>query len=347
MSALSNLRGWLVKILVNNFFHGVLQRGIPIYTENLCIALRQQGCQVEEWRCPTWLHRVPRGLLNVLFVLFEQCLMPIRGLLYDKVVYPYNTVALLGAGQRRSLLVVHDFIPNRRRDTSLAARYVKTCQYLYAAMAGEVAYVSRTTARVAQLAGLFRRSRAYLFPNAFWTFRQAYHGPQPAPHEAVLLCSGSGSNKDLAGALALYRDSGMWQRYPLYILGLAGDSTPLAASLQRWPELAARLTVLPRLDNAEVVRHYLQAPLVWVHSRREGYGRSIAEAKLCAKPVLASRIPPFVQQKDDTVFLYANAPEFTAAWQALEQQRGAAVTPAEPREHTELLANTREWLQHA
>lgn len=347
MRDLLNFQGCLVKILVNNFFHGVLERGIPIYTENLCIALRQQGCQVQEWRCPVWLRGLPRSVLNILFVLSEQCLMPIRGLFYDKVVYPYNTVALLGAVQNRSLLVVHDFIPNRRRDTSLAARYVKVCQYAYAALGGEVAYVSRTTCRVARVAGLFRRSRAYLFPNAFWTFRQAYHGPLPPQQEVVLLCSGTGGNKDLAGAIALYRSSGMWQRYPLYILGLAGETGAVATSLQRWPELASRLTVLPRLDNAEVVRYYLQAAWVWVHSRREGYGRSIAEAKLCAKLVLASRIPPFVQQKDQTVFLYAAEPDFSAAWQALEQQRSAAVTPVEPKEHTELLANTREWLKHA
>jgi len=336
-----------VKILVNNFFHGVLQRGIPIYTENLCIALRQQGCEVTEWRCPFWLHGLPRWLLNMLFVLFEQCLMPIRGLFYDKVVYPYNTVALLAACQHGSLLVVHDFIPNRRRDVSLAARYVKACQHLYAAAGGDVAYVSSTTARVAKVVGLFRRSRRYLFPNAFWTFRQAYHGPLPAPHAAVLLCSGSGSNKDLVGALALYRYSGMWQRYPLNILGLAGDGTLVADSLQRWPELAAHLSVLPQLDNSEVVRHYLQAPFVWVHSRREGYGRSIAEAKLCAKPVLASRIPPFVRQKDETVFLYATESEFTAAWHALEQQKGVVVTPAEPKEHVELLTNIDKWLRNA
>lgn len=336
-----------MKILVNNFFHGVLDRGIPIYTENLCIALRQQGCHVREWRCPVWLHGLPRSVLNVLFVLSEQFLIPVLGLFYDKVVYPYNTVALLGAGQDRSLLVVHDFIPNRRRDKSLAACYVKLCHCAYAALRGEVAYVSHSTLRVARIAGLFRRSRAYLFPNAFWTFRQAYHGPQPLQKDVVLLCSGTGDNKDLAGAIALYRSSGMWQRYPLYILGLAGEMEAVATSLQRWPELISRITVLPRLDNAEVVRYYLQAAWVWVHSRREGYGRSIAEAKLCAKLVLASRIPPFVQQKDRTVFLYASESDFSEVWLALEKQRTAAVTPVEPKEHTELLANTREWLKHA
>lgn len=65
------------KILLFNFYNGVLYRGIPIYSSNLKIGLEKEGCEVNEWKCPNALNKMPRFLLDLLFVFSEQILMPL------------------------------------------------------------------------------------------------------------------------------------------------------------------------------------------------------------------------------------------------------------------------------
>jgi hypothetical protein len=135
----------------------------------------------------------------------------------------------------------------------------------------------------------------------------------PIREQHVLLCSGWGANKDLSGALALYLNSGLYKSRPLHILGLAGRREVVDRYCDNHPELAGLITVLPKVEDREVVRAYETAAWVWVHSRKEGYGRSISEARFCACHVVATDIAPFREQKDNFTLLYSTLEEFERA----------------------------------
>ena len=331
-------------ILIFNFFDGVLSRGIPMYVQNLRIALEQHGFSCCEVRCPASLRRVPRVLLNLLFVAYEQAVVPIWGLAYDRVIYPYNSVSLLGSLMGGSLLVVHDFIPNSRRRTKFAARYIRATQRVYAWFGRDVALISRRSEMVARRARLFPRSRTFIFPNTFFRFMQQLRPEGGQRGEHVLLCTGWGINKDLPGALELYRASGLWQKRTLKILGISGHSEAVDAFCAKHREMADRITVLPRLEDDEVGEAYRAASWVWVHSREEGYGRSIAEAKLCGCRIVASDIAPFREQWDSTIFLYSGLSRFLEAWSRCESAAIADI-PREPREHALLHQEIARFLR--
>ena len=323
-----------------------MERGIPIYCKNLRETLEREGNHVFELCCPVWAHGLPKSLLNILFMLYEQLLMPILSLFYSKSVYPYNTASVLGSLHPGSLLIVHDFIPNRKSDKGLVARYVRLTQCVHAAFGRDVACVSTATYRVAMKLKAFAKSRLLILPNGFWTFRQAIRGLSFPQGEHILLCTGVGQNKDLCGALNLYTSILAERRIPLALLGLAGNEVITQRWLNEHPEVdPALIRVLPRLSDGEVVEAYMRSRWVWVHSRREGYGRSIAEAKCCAKYTIATNIPPFRDQKDSTVQLYGDAQSFSKAVDVLECIDRSALQPQEPAEDKLLEENVRQWLK--
>ncbi|PXW97067.1 glycosyltransferase involved in cell wall biosynthesis [Sphaerotilus hippei] len=323
-----------------------MDRGIPIYCKNLRRALEIEGHHVVELCCPAWAHGLPKSVQNVLFMLCEQFLMPVLSIFYSRSVYPYNTASVLGSLHTGALLVVHDFIPNRKSDKGLVARYVRMTQWVHAALGRDVACVSYATYRVAQKVNAFAKSRKLVLPNGFWTFRAAINGLSFPQGEQILLCTGVGKNKDLKGALDLYASILSERRIPLALLGLAGDTGIMQGWLAEHPEINPTLIrVLPRLTDREVVEVYMRSRWVWVHSRSEGYGRSIAEAKCCAKYTIATNIPPFRDQKDQTVQLYGDRQSFERAVAALEGIDRSALRPQEPTEDKLLVKNIRLWLR--
>lgn len=334
-----------MRILIFNFFSGVMERGIPIYCKNLRGALEIEGHQVVELRCPVFARHFPKPVLNLLFVLFEQLLMPVLSLFFSRSIYPYNGMSVLGSLHSGSLLVVHDFIPNRLRDKSLVARYIRLTQRAHAMLGRDVAYVSTATSSIGHKINAFRKSRQFILPNAFWTFQAATQAMSFDSEEAVLLCTGVGRNKDLPGALDLYAGYLASRAIPIVLLGLAGDTTITNKWLAENPQIDSHLIrVLPKLTDSEVVATYMKARWVWVHSRREGYGRSIAEAKCCAKYVLASNIPPFREQRDNTVVLYSDIQSFGDAVSKIESLDLSVLRPQEPTDHARLSENICLWL---
>lgn len=272
--------------------------------------------------------------------------MPVLSLFHSRSVYPYNTASILGSLHPGALLIVHDFIPNRKGDKSLVARYVRLTQCVHAALRREVACVSTATYRVANKLKAFPRSRRLVLPNGFWTFRAAIRGLSFPQGEQVLLCTGVGQNKDLRGALDLYAAHLADRRTPVALLGLAGDTAITQSWLAEHPDMDASLIkVLPRLTDREVVEAYMRSRWVWVHSRNEGYGRSIAEAKCCARYTIATNIPPFRDQKDHTVQLYGDSQSFGEAVDVLDHIDRSALLPQEPAEDTLLAKNLRQWLK--
>lgn len=335
-----------MRILMFNFFSGVMERGIPIYCKNLREALEMEGHDVVEICCPGWARRIPKSAQNVLFMLYEQFLMPVLSLFHSRSIYPYNTASILGSLHPGTLLVVHDFVPNRKGDKSLVARYVRLTQCVHAALRRDVAFVSTATYRVAKKLKAFSRSRRLVLPNGFWTFRAAIQGLSFPQGAQVLLCTGVGQNKDLRGALDLYAAHLAERHIPVALLGLAGDTAVTQRWLAEHPEIDPTLIrVLPRLTDSEVVEAYMRSRWVWVHSRNEGYGRSIAEAKCCAKYTIATNIPPFRDQKDHTVQLYGGRQSFAEAVDVLERMDRSALPAQEPPEDKLLAKNVRQWLK--
>lgn len=335
------------RFLLFNFFASVYDRGIPIYVQNVRAALERQGVVCREIRCPRLLRRMPKQLLNVAFVLCEQFVVPVLGIGCSRVLYPYNSVSLADSITGRGVLVIHDFVSASLRRRGFLARYIRLTERVHAWFGRDVAYISRSTERMGRRLKLFSRSRTFLLPNSFYGFMGSLRMDPLTRGEAVLLCSGWGSNKDLEGALALYRQSGLCRQRGLRILGIAGHQEAVDAFLQKYPELRERITVLPRLEQAEVGDAYRTAAWVWVHSKKEGYGRPIAEAKLCGCRVVASDIPPFREQQEDRTFFYSGLSGFEEAWARCENAPEERIPgrPREPKEHALLAAELGRYLR--
>ena len=330
-------------ILLLNFYKGVLKRGIPVYTENLSAVLTSGGFPCVEMSCPPWLVRMPRSIIDVVFVAYEQLIAPVAGLFFRFTIYPYNSASILSALSSRSAIVVHDFIQNSGRKSTLSGCYVVVTQFVHSLFGRDVIYISRSTERIGKSLGKFPRSATYLFPNSFYQFMELTSDTPCTRGDGVLLCSGWGNNKDLPGALRLYLESGLYRSRPLRILGLAGRREVVESFEREHPEIAGRIEVMGQVDDRVVVDAYEQAAWVWVHSLAEGYGRSIAEARICGSKVVATNIPPFREQKDDATFLYRGLAEFARAMEDCEAMDGQASRRI-PREHEMLQSEIQRFM---
>jgi glycosyltransferase involved in cell wall biosynthesis len=299
------------RVLVFNFFAGVMERGIPLYTQNLAECMRRVGIEPVEIRCPAWLRRWPRPARNVAFVLFEQIVAPMTGLLRrcSLAVYPYNSVSIVDSLLGRAVLVVHDLIPNRRHN--LAARYICVTQSVHRWVGGPVCAASDHTLTHLRRLTAFKRCALTLWSNPFYSFESALAWRAASVQRAtggpprVLLCSGMGRYKDYSGALRLFVRSAALQGAELRVMGF-GDDAPLAMRrVYRLPaDVRRRITVLPRLTLKDLITEYVSSDVVWVHSKREGFGRCIVEGRLCGRPVVASDIGAFRKLAPFGVQLY-------------------------------------------
>lgn len=285
-------------VLINNYYSGIAARGVIVQVDNLCTLLSELGVEYRVLRSPLLLRRLPRQ--GVLFHIFEQIYVPLVGIFYDVVIYPYNSASVFSVLHRGSLLIVHDFIQNRPKIpgyTKASAKIVRITQCIYEHSGRNVAFITDEVKRQARWIGRFQNSRQYILPNCFAEFRNVVSANGTVHLQRyLLLCSGKVPTKDLAGALNLYASLEPALRCHLVILGLAGKS----ASVERFARDAGldprTITLLERITTESLKEWYEKAALVWVHSRREGFGRNIAEALLCGAPVVASKIPPFAQQ---------------------------------------------------
>lgn len=292
------------RILVFNFFAGLKPRGIPVYARELEACFQRIGVAHRELRAPTWMARMPPFIQSLFFVLFEQLLAPLVGRWQGccLTVYPYNSGSVLDAWAGRSVMVIHDLIPNRRDSRGLAARYIQACQAWHAWLGRPIATVSRHTMRQLERIRRFRQCDKYLWANPFYAFEAAlvnsavHHRQRGGQRSVVLLCSGTGANKDFRGALRLLRGLPPAVALDVRVLGF-GDHAHLAEHRLDLvpPHRRQHITVLGRLSLAETVAEFVNADLVWVHSRAEGFGRPVMEARMCGRPVVASDIGAFRQ----------------------------------------------------
>jgi glycosyltransferase involved in cell wall biosynthesis len=307
------------RVLVFNFFSGIKERGIPLYARELKVCLDRLGFVAFELTCPRWLRRLPSPLLNVLFVGFEQIVAPLvaRARRCRLTIYPYNTVAVVDSWRQRAVLVVHDLIPNDRRASGLATRYIRWTQRLHCARQQPICAVSDHTLKILQRLNPYAGCPLFCWTNPFYAFEEAARraaGPVAGHRECrVLLASGTGANKNFAGALALFAAAAHVHDVHLRVVGFGNDAHLARRRIRALPEsLSARITVLGMLTIDELAVEYRDVDLVWVHSLKEGYGRPVVEARLSGRPALVSNIGAFRQLvRLGGVYLYT--PETFAA----------------------------------
>jgi glycosyltransferase involved in cell wall biosynthesis len=319
------------RILVFNFFAGLKPRGIPVYARELEACFLRLGVEHHELRAPQWIDRAPTAVQNLCFVLFEQLVAPIyaRWLRCRLTVYPYNSGSVLDALAGRSVMVIHDLIPNRRNSGGLAGRYIRVCQAWHARLGRPIAAVSRHTLRQLSRIARYERCEKYLWANPFYAFEAALarssHQPQQRNDDCrtILLCSGIGPNKDFRGALRLLRALPPDRGLRIRVFGFGDDSHLARRRLDILPAAwRERIVVLPKCSLEEVVREFSSCDVVWVHSMAEGFGRPVMEARMCGRPVVASDIGAFRQlRRFRHVHLYRGAGFAAALEAALDDAR--------------------------
>jgi len=292
------------KIIVNNFFSGILKRGIPIYTSELTKKLHEHGYQVVEVKCPKVLYPFPRSILNIIFIFYEQIYIPLLGLIIRSSfnIYSYNSSSVIDVLMGKAVPIIHDFISLGKK-RSLAASYVSFCISFSSLFVERVVFISKSTGKVARRLKIFIKSDFIYIPNPFFEFEQLCQSTPIQNDGYVLLVTGLGGNKDLAGALKLYQQLPEEMKIPMKILG-CGSQLESGLKVVKNNCDKINVEVLGVLSLKEVVTVYSSAAFVWAHSLSEGYGRAIAESKLAKKHVICTRIPPFVEQKSKTVHYY-------------------------------------------
>lgn len=303
-----------MKILINNLFNGVLQRGIVNYTRNLSVCLSSMGQDVKMLNSDfiVFSSVAPRGLFNFAFVFCEQLVVPLMSIFFQRVISPYNSASIiLSIFSNKQLLVVHDFIPYSYC-FSVSQLYLRSTVLIHSLFCRDVAFITTSVEREAIRRGLFLGSKRYILPNSFFEieeFMNVEKGKQSC-EDYVLLCSGTSKNKDLSGALDLL--SHIEPSAQVVVLGAPQYDVGSSAH--------SSVVFLEKLDISEVAKYYLNCKFVWVHSMSEGFGRSIVEARIAGKRVLASAIPEFLEQADENVYFYRNREEFVKGWNIVSQQ---------------------------
>jgi glycosyltransferase involved in cell wall biosynthesis len=304
-----------VKILINDFIGGVLDRGIPLYVRNLVEGLRAEGFDVSVVRAPALCRRLPRNVFYALAILVEQLALPVIGLLRraDLTLYPYNSVAIADLLTRRGRIVVHDLEPLNRA-MSFSKAYYLLCYRALKWRNGPIFTISELTRQRLLKSDLFGAGPVTILPNTFYAFEEflAARTDDCSTGASILLCTGSTANKDLETVVVDHLPRVLAKGVRVSIVGLhKATDAPRLSALDAFVA-SGQLRVCGRLSDEEVARAYQSHTLVWVHSLREGFGRCVVEGRLAGRRVICTDIPEFAGLRDDGVFLYKDAAEFAA-----------------------------------
>ncbi len=329
-------------ILINDFIGGVLDRGIPLYVRNLIYGLEEEGFRVTVVRAPAFFRKLPRNLFYFISVSVEQFILPVIGFVLraDVTIYPYNAIAVLDILSGRGRIVVHDLEILNRALFSPSKLYCLACYKTLRRFAHPVFTIADLIREKMRAAGVFGNCPITVLPNTFYLFENLVRTEAATPGEkTVLLCTGSTENKDLASVTADYLPLALERGFFVSILGLH-KKTDLAALDPLRPFLASgQLRLCGQLSDREVAKAYKSHDIVWVHSRREGFGRCVVEGRLAGRPVICSAILEFATLKDDAVYLYQGVSDFSELLTGLPQMTAAKIPPYTGYPYQELLRN--------
>lgn len=335
-----------MRILINDFIGGVLDRGMPHYVRNIIDGLREEGFAVSFVRAPRLFRKIPRSLFYMIAVLFEQTVPPALGFLKraDLTLYPYNSIALIDLVTGRGRIVVHD-LEQLNRVMSPSKLYYLACYRALKWLERPVYTISELTRQRMIESGLFGKCSIMILPVTFYTFERLIAGQSPGRNDrtSILLCTGSTANKDVEGLAADYLPKLLAAGYSVTVVGLhkATDMPPFAPLAQY--VASGRLRICGRLTDREVAAEYQKHPIVWVHSLREGFGRCVVEGRLAGGRVVCSDIPEFAgmraEMRDDPeVYLYKDSAELMQILDRLVHT-DAPVRPFNGYPYRELLRN--------
>jgi glycosyltransferase involved in cell wall biosynthesis len=329
-------------ILINDFIGGALDRGIPLYVRNLIDGLREEGLRVSVVRAPAVCRKLPRSLFYALAVAVEQFLLPLIGFWRraDLTIYPYNSIAIADVWTQRGRIVVHD-LEQLSRPLSFSKLYYLACYHAVRRNQAPLFTISDISRLRLIKSDLFGRGAITILPNTFYSFERLVKGENPERKPAILLCTGSTANKDLGTLVEDHLPRALTKGFRISILGLhKPDDMATLEPLRRFI-MSGQLRICGPLSDRQVAREYCAHAIVWVHSLREGFGRSVVEGRLAGSRVIATDIPEFAGLRDDDVYFYKDAVEFAAIADRLLPIDEPA-TPYAAYPYRELLRNAAE-----
>jgi hypothetical protein len=272
-------------------------RGIPKYTIETREMLLAAGATVHTLKVPKFVGRSPRALQVVLFMFYQQLVLPVYAITKRPAVIfdAYNSYSVLGAFFWRYVYVIHDFIPfsNRRwwlRPGSIYQRFLHKVSRFFPRL--ELCYINEVVAMEGQ--GLVAKFDG-LIPNVVRPLRKTKEDNPEAQslvqdlREArpgwpiVTTISGGGSNKDFDGLLRLL--AATRKQVVVVAFGLQQrERSMVPNSLD---------VVFPGVVTSEYIGTAIaKSDLFVFHSLQEGFGRPVIEALMEGVKVLSvSHVP--------------------------------------------------------
>jgi len=303
-------------ILIADFFGTVKERGIAAYVRDL-EAVAEPIAKVITLRAPTWVRGRPQAVQNLLMVFHEQLIVPLHALFRrpDLILFPYNTGSFLLSLSPRTVCVIHDLIPYKRRDRrlSLSFLYVACTAKWHARLGRRLVAVSSFTARTLKAIPLFKRCSVTVIPNCFSADSRAeWASASIASKHRVTLISGIGANKAFPRTLELMafaKASDGLTDLEFDVVGFGPEherATVMIADARARGLKLPSIKVHPLISRAELDSMLAENAVTWVHSRAEGFGRVLVEGRMAGRPVVMSKLPVFRALRDSFTFGYRN-----------------------------------------
>lgn len=304
------------KVMIADFFGTVKERGIPAYVRDLEDVAAPMA-DLLMLRAPNWVRRRPQAIQHLLMVLHEQFVVPLYALLRrpDLIVFPYNSSSFLLSLSPRTVCVIHDLIPYRRRNrgSRLLFAYIACSTGWHARLGRRFVAVSPATARVLRALPRFTRSPVTTIPNCFTALPLDVERSAPPPQRRVTLISGVGTNKAFAQALELMATAVVDRRLTdlgFDVVGFGpehGRATAIVEQARARGLLLPSITVHALLPRSDLDALIAGNAVTWAHSLAEGFGRAVVEGRGAGRPVVMSRLPVFRTLADPFTFSYRNA----------------------------------------
>lgn len=303
------------RVLIADFFGTIKERGIAAYVRDL-EAIAAPMADTVVLRAPAWVRRQRQPVQNLLMALHEQLVVPLHALRHrpDLILFPYNSSSFLLSLSSRTVCVIHDLIPYRRRNRGswLSFAYVACSARWHARLGRRFVAVSSFTARTLRAVPRFDASPIVTIPNCFTALPPRAPLSPVALRRRVTLISGVGPNKAFAQALDLMEQAAAHPALAgvaFDVIGFGDEHGRAVAMIEAARAAGRRLpptAVHPLLPRADLDALIARNAVTWAHSLAEGFGRVVVEGRAAGRPVVMSRLPVFRALRDDYTFLYSN-----------------------------------------
>lgn len=272
-------------------------RGISKYTSEVRDMIQADGATVYTLIMPKLFGYAPHKIQVLLFILFQQIVLPIYAFLKrpDVIFDAYNSYSFLTALRWRYVYVIHDFIPFSykrwwTKPGSVYQRFLHKLSPFFPKL--ELYYINETVAKVG-----YEIVKKYdgVIPNVVRPLR---HNDKDDPNALAIMkeiqftypdrliittISGNGMNKDFNGLIKLLNKTGK----KIVIIAFGFESFEISRSYD------SVCCICPGVVSAEYIGTAISCSDLFVfHSLQEGFGRPVIEALLEGVKVLTvSHIP--------------------------------------------------------